>query len=270
MSGPSNWRPGVRWLRDPTDPALPLALAVMVVLAGCGSSASSAPRVRALRHPRAPHSLARSRRRDSRKRAGASSGTPCPATSRCSRARPRRRRRPPVQHRPTWSSTAATRWRSRHSCNPGSQQAGFKNQGASGPLENGGYVLDMTGPVAGCEVRITVEPTGGDGHDHDPLRGRLPARLRTRRSPRVRRVSQRWLVHPRNASASPCVYPAANRSRFRFDLAWGRRDRAVSSSARHRSARTRRGAIRHPVRAQPDAGVARSVTPARIASIPKV
>jgi hypothetical protein len=40
------------------------------------------------------------------------------------------------------------------------QQAGFKNQGASGPLENGGYVLDMTGPVTGCELQITIEPTG--------------------------------------------------------------------------------------------------------------
>jgi hypothetical protein len=40
------------------------------------------------------------------------------------------------------------------------EQAGFKTQGASGPLENGGYVLDMTGPEAGCEVQITIAPTG--------------------------------------------------------------------------------------------------------------
>ena len=40
------------------------------------------------------------------------------------------------------------------------EQAGFRTQGVSGPLEDGGYVLDMTGPVAGCDVNVAVTPKG--------------------------------------------------------------------------------------------------------------
>lgn len=39
-------------------------------------------------------------------------------------------------------------------------QAGFKTIGLSGPLENGGYVLDMTGSPAGCQLQVTATPTG--------------------------------------------------------------------------------------------------------------
>lgn len=40
-------------------------------------------------------------------------------------------------------------------------QAGYATAGLSGPLENGGYVLDMTGPAAGCKVQVSATPTGG-------------------------------------------------------------------------------------------------------------
>ena len=39
-------------------------------------------------------------------------------------------------------------------------QAGFTTMGLSGPLENGGYVLDMTGSQAGCQVQVAATPTG--------------------------------------------------------------------------------------------------------------
>jgi len=39
-------------------------------------------------------------------------------------------------------------------------QAGYKTDGLQGPLESGGYVLDMTGPVAGCKLQVTATPTG--------------------------------------------------------------------------------------------------------------
>ena len=39
--------------------------------------------------------------------------------------------------------------------------AGFRTAGLSGPLEDGGYVLDMTGPAAGCKIQVRVAPTGG-------------------------------------------------------------------------------------------------------------
>jgi hypothetical protein len=39
-------------------------------------------------------------------------------------------------------------------------QAGFRTLGLSGPLENGGYVLDMSGSPAGCKLQVAVTPTG--------------------------------------------------------------------------------------------------------------
>ena len=38
---------------------------------------------------------------------------------------------------------------------------GYTTDGLSGPLEDGGYVLDMTGPTSGCKVQVTATPTGG-------------------------------------------------------------------------------------------------------------
>ena len=38
--------------------------------------------------------------------------------------------------------------------------AGFTTAGLSGPLENGGYVLAMNGSTPGCEVQVSVTPTG--------------------------------------------------------------------------------------------------------------
>ena len=39
-------------------------------------------------------------------------------------------------------------------------QAGFTTIGRSGPLENGGYSLDMTGSPAGCQLQVTATPAG--------------------------------------------------------------------------------------------------------------
>jgi hypothetical protein len=39
-------------------------------------------------------------------------------------------------------------------------QAGYTTVGLSGPLEDGSYVLDMTGPTAGCKVQVSASPTG--------------------------------------------------------------------------------------------------------------
>ncbi len=40
-------------------------------------------------------------------------------------------------------------------------QAGYDTVGLQGPLENGGYVVDMTGPPADCMLQVTAAPTGG-------------------------------------------------------------------------------------------------------------
>jgi hypothetical protein len=39
--------------------------------------------------------------------------------------------------------------------------AGYSTAGLSGPLENGSFTLDMTGPPAGCKVELRVTPMGG-------------------------------------------------------------------------------------------------------------
>jgi len=41
------------------------------------------------------------------------------------------------------------------------QGAGYSTVGLSGPLEDGSYVLDMTGSAAGCRLQISATPTGG-------------------------------------------------------------------------------------------------------------
>jgi hypothetical protein len=40
------------------------------------------------------------------------------------------------------------------------EQAGYATEGLSGPLEDGGYVLDMSGGD-GCFVQVTARPIGG-------------------------------------------------------------------------------------------------------------
>jgi hypothetical protein len=40
------------------------------------------------------------------------------------------------------------------------KQAGYTTAGLSGPLENGGFVLDMNGTTDGCQLQVTVAPTG--------------------------------------------------------------------------------------------------------------
>jgi hypothetical protein len=39
--------------------------------------------------------------------------------------------------------------------------AGYATAGLSGPLEDGSFTLDMTGPQTGCKVELRVTPTGG-------------------------------------------------------------------------------------------------------------
>ena len=38
--------------------------------------------------------------------------------------------------------------------------SGYSTIGLTGPLENGGYVVDMAGRPQGCKVQVTVAPTG--------------------------------------------------------------------------------------------------------------
>jgi len=38
--------------------------------------------------------------------------------------------------------------------------AGYSTLGLTGPLENGGYVVDMSGQPPGCKVQASVAPTG--------------------------------------------------------------------------------------------------------------
>ena len=40
--------------------------------------------------------------------------------------------------------------------------AGFPTDGLGSPLESGAYVLEATGPTAGCKLQVTVEPLGGE------------------------------------------------------------------------------------------------------------
>ncbi len=41
------------------------------------------------------------------------------------------------------------------------EAAGYKTVGLDGPLEDGTFTLDMTGPPAGCMLQIRATPTGG-------------------------------------------------------------------------------------------------------------
>jgi hypothetical protein len=40
--------------------------------------------------------------------------------------------------------------------------ADFPTGGLGTPLESGAYVLEATGPTAGCKLQVTVEPMGGE------------------------------------------------------------------------------------------------------------
>ena len=100
------------------------------------------------------------------------------------------------------------------------------------------------------------DPGGTDRRgddDHDPLRGGLPARLNRRRRCNVDRAVPQRNVEPRRLC---CSRPAGVRS----DQAWGRRDRADGTSEGSRGARARGGVPGGPLRAQPDAGFAGSLT----------
>ncbi|MBI3748910.1 MAG: hypothetical protein HY262_08715 [Chloroflexi bacterium] len=41
------------------------------------------------------------------------------------------------------------------------EQATYSTEALSGPLEDGSYVLDSTGPAPGCRVRVSIAPLGG-------------------------------------------------------------------------------------------------------------
>jgi hypothetical protein len=41
------------------------------------------------------------------------------------------------------------------------EAAGYTTTGLGGPLEDGTYTLDMTGPSTGCMVQVSASPTGG-------------------------------------------------------------------------------------------------------------
>jgi hypothetical protein len=39
--------------------------------------------------------------------------------------------------------------------------ASYSTEALSGPLEDGSYVLDSTGPAPGCRVQVSIAPLGG-------------------------------------------------------------------------------------------------------------
>ena len=41
------------------------------------------------------------------------------------------------------------------------KEAGYRTEALSGPLEDGTFTLEVTGPAAGCRVKVTAQPTGG-------------------------------------------------------------------------------------------------------------
>jgi hypothetical protein len=40
------------------------------------------------------------------------------------------------------------------------EQASYSTESLSGPMEDGGYVLDSTGTTAGCRLEVTISPLG--------------------------------------------------------------------------------------------------------------
>ena len=41
------------------------------------------------------------------------------------------------------------------------ERASYSTEALSGPLEDGGFVLDSTGPAPGCRVEVSISPLGG-------------------------------------------------------------------------------------------------------------
>ena len=41
------------------------------------------------------------------------------------------------------------------------EQATYSTEGLSGPLEDGSFVLEATGPEPGCRVQVSIAPLGG-------------------------------------------------------------------------------------------------------------
>jgi hypothetical protein len=41
------------------------------------------------------------------------------------------------------------------------EQASYSTEALSGPLEDGSFVLESTGPASGCRVQVSVAPLGG-------------------------------------------------------------------------------------------------------------
>jgi hypothetical protein len=39
--------------------------------------------------------------------------------------------------------------------------ASYSTEALSGPLEDGSFVLDSTGPAPGCRVQVSIAPLGG-------------------------------------------------------------------------------------------------------------
>ena len=195
-----------------------LALLTVLTLAACstsapssagasaGSGASSATQATERGGLRSFHRPAE-RRPPRPTRTGDASGTPCRPTSRPIPERRRPRRPRPVRHRPTSSSPVATPGRSRPRCRPRSTAAGYTTDGLSGPLEDGSFTLDMTGPPAGCKVQLAGD---ADRRPDEPSRSCTgpPARTADRSlSPSALAGGASRATQPHR----PRVYPAANR-----------------------------------------------------------
>ncbi len=148
------------------------------------------------------------------------------------------------------------------------QKAGYTAIGSSQPLEDGSVVLDMTGSPDGCMLQVTVTPDGRRHLDHGPVWSRLP--------PGLSWVAIQAVVpmqHPsvprRNAERRSGVYAAATVvGRSGAIKPGGGAFVAIGTAKGHRGSGVRRRIVPDPLRGHRDVGLARSLTPARIAATP--
>ena len=57
------------------------------------------------------------------------------------------------------------------------ETATYSTDSLSGPMEDGGYVLESSGEDPACRLSVTIAPLGGTIVAHRPVWRRLPARL---------------------------------------------------------------------------------------------
>ncbi len=67
----------------------------------------------------------------------------------------------PGPPRPSWSCRATPPKTVASSLQTQLGSAGYTTTALGGPLEDGTYTLDMTGPSTGCMLQVAATPTGG-------------------------------------------------------------------------------------------------------------